>query len=42
MVKTYSLVQVNLLDNHYQHKSEVLYTFTLSKSYAYLLNVEPI
>ena len=30
------LVQCNLADN----QSEVLYTFTLNKSYAYLLNVE--
>ena len=36
------LVQCNLVDNQYQQKSEVLYTFTLNKSYAYLLNVEPI
>ena len=35
------LVQCNLVDNHYQPKSEVLYTFTPNKSYAYLLNVEP-
>ena len=27
--------------NQYQQKSEVLYTFTSNKSYAYLLNVEP-
>ena len=27
--------------NHYQQKSEVLYTFMPNKSYAYLLNVEP-
>ena len=30
------LVQCNLVDNQFQHKSEVL-----NKSYAYLLNVEP-
>ena len=36
------LVQCNLVDNQYQQKSEVLCTFTLNKSYAYLLNVEPI
>ena len=36
------LVQCNLVDNQYQQKSEVLYTFTLNKSYTYLLNVEPI
>ena len=35
------LVQCNLVDNQYQQKSEVLYTFTLNKFYAYLLNVEP-
>ena len=35
------LVQCILVDNQYQHKSEVLYTFTPNKSYAYLLNVEP-
>ena len=35
------LVQCNLVDNQYQQKSEVLYNFTPSKSYAYLLNVEP-
>ena len=35
------LAQCNLLDNQYQEKSEVLYIFTLSKSYACLLNVEP-
>ena len=35
------LVQYNLLDNQYQQKSEVLNTFTVNKSYAYLLNVEP-
>ena len=35
------LVQHNLVDNLYQQKSEVLYTFSPNKSYAYLLNVEP-
>ena len=35
------LVQCNLVDNQYQQKSEVLYTFTPNKSCAYLLNVEP-
>ena len=35
------LVQRNLVDNQYQQKSEVLYTFMPNKSYAYLLNVEP-
>ena len=34
------LVQYNLVDNQYQQKSEVLYTFTLNKSYVYLLNAE--
>ena len=28
------------MDNQYQQKSEVLYTFTRNKSYTYLLNVE--
>ena len=35
-----ALVQCNLVDNHYQQKSEVLYTFTRNKFYIYLLNVE--
>ena len=35
------LVQCNLVDNQYQEKSEVLYTFTPNHSYDYLLNVEP-
>ena len=35
------LGQCNLVDNQYQQKSEVLYSFTPNKSYAYLLNVEP-
>ena len=35
------LVQCNLIDNQYQEKSHVLYSFTPNKSYAYLLNVEP-
>ena len=35
------LVQCNLVDNDYQKKSEVSYTFTPNKSYAYLFNVEP-
>ena len=35
------LVKCNSVDNQYQQKSEVLYTFTPNKSYAYLLNVEP-
>ena len=34
-------VQCNLVDNQYQQKFEVLYSFTPNKSYAYLLNVEP-
>ena len=34
------LVQCNIVDNQYQQKSEVLYTFTLNRSYGYLLNVE--
>ena len=34
-------VQCNLVDNQYQQKSEVLYTFLHNKSYAYLLNFEP-
>ena len=33
------LVQCNLVWN--QQKSEILYTFTPNKSYAYLLNIEP-
>ena len=35
------LVQCNFVDNQYQQKSEVLYTFTPNESYAYLLNTEP-
>ena len=35
------LVQFSLVDNQYQQKSEVLYTFTSNKSYTYLLNVQP-
>ena len=35
------LVQCNLVDNQYQQKCEVLYTFTLNNFYANLLNVEP-
>ena len=35
------LVQCNLVDNRYQQKSEILYTFMPNKSYAYLSNVEP-
>ena len=37
-----ALVQCNLIDHQYQQKCEVLYTFTNSKPYAYLLNVESI
>ena len=36
-----ALVQCNLKDYQYQQKSEVIYTFTPYKSYAYLLSVEP-
>ena len=35
------LVKRNLVDNQYQQKSKVLYTLTLNKSYAYLLDLEP-
>ena len=35
------LVQCDLVDNQYQQKSEVLCTFTLNKSFTYLLNLEP-
>ena len=35
------LVQCNLADNECQQKSELLDTFTPSKSYGDLLNVEP-
>ena len=35
------LIHCNLVDNQYQQRSEVLYTFTPNKSYAYLLNVKP-
>ena len=35
------LVQCNLVDNQYQQKPEVLYTFMPNKSYVYLLSVEP-
>ena len=34
------LVRCNLADNQYYQKSEVLFTFTSKKSYAYLLNTE--
>ena len=36
------LVHCNLVDNQYQLKSEVLFTFMPNKSYAYLLNAEAI
>ena len=35
------LVQYSLVDNQYQQKSEVLYTFSPNRSYSYPLNVEP-
>ena len=35
------LVQCNFVDNQYQQKSEVLYTFTPNESYASWLNVKP-
>ena len=35
------IVQCNLVDNQYQQKSEVLYTFTPNKFYTYLFIVEP-
>ena len=35
------LVQCNLVDNQYQQKSEVLYTFMPNKSYDYVWNAEP-
>ena len=34
-------VQYNFVDNQYQQKSEVLYTFMPNMSYAYLLNGDP-
>ena len=34
------LVQCNLVDNLYQQKFEILYTFASNKSYEFLLNVE--
>ena len=40
-VPSLDVVQCNIVDNQYQQKSELLYTFTTNKSYAYLLNVEP-
>ena len=36
-----ALVQCYLIDNKYQQKPEVWYTFIPNKSYTYLLNVEP-
>ena len=39
-LKQLFLVQCNLVEDHYQQKPEVLYTFTPNKSY-YLLNVNP-
>ena len=36
------LLQYNLVDNQDQQKRQALYTFMPNKSYAYLLNVEPI
>ena len=35
------LVQCNFVENQYQQNSEVLYTYTHNKSYAYLLNDVP-
>ena len=35
------LVQGILIDNQYQQKPEVLYSFTTYKPYTYLLSVEP-
>ena len=35
------LLQCNLVYNQYLQKSDILYTFTSNKSYAYLLNVGP-
>ena len=35
-----TLVQCNLVDNQYQQRPQVLYTFVPNKPYAYLLNVE--
>ena len=35
-----ALFQRNLVDNQYQQRSEVLHTFTLNKSRAYLFNVK--
>ena len=35
------IVQCSLVNNQYQQKSELLYTFTPNRYYPYLLNVEP-
>ena len=35
------LVQCNLVHNQYQQNSEVLYTFTPSKSYASFMDAQP-
>ena len=35
-----ALVQCNLTDNQYLQKTGVVYTFTHSKPYAYLINIE--
>ena len=35
------LVQCNLVGNQYKQKTEVLYTCTPNKPYAYLLNIKP-
>ena len=40
-VPSLDVVTVVLVDNQYQQKYEVLYTFMPNKSYAYLLNIEP-
>ena len=34
------LIQRNLVDDHYQQRYEVLYTFRPNKSYVYLSNIE--
>ena len=36
------LVEYNLVDNEYQQKYEVFYTFIPNKSYCYLLNMDHI
>ena len=35
------LVQCNLVDDQYQQKPELLFTFMPNKYYIYLLNIEP-